>query len=984
MKKLVFVIALCWIHAGHAQTVLENNPASVRWFRVNTPNFNVLFQEGFDVQAQRMANTLEHIRSAEANTLGRVPRKISVVLQNHSSVSNGFVSMFPRRTEFFTMPTQNYNFAGTNDWLNLLVSHEYRHIVQYQHANRGFNRMLSFLFGSPAFAGMAHASAPDWFWEGDAVVAETAFTPGGRGKIPNFGLVFRTNLVEGRIFNYHKQYLRSYKHNIPNHYVFGYHMVSWLRRETNDPEIWEKITSRSWSVPFVPFAFSNAIAKETGYSVTRLYRKMAEDLANEWKQQIDSLQLTSFETINKRRSSRYTDYLYPQPRKDGSVLVQKEGIGDIATFVLLDEQGQEKVFVPGFLNDAGMLSSTEDVVVWNEFGFDPRWQVRNYSLIKAYNLAQGKKVVVSRKDSRFGSAAISPDQRFIVTIRSDEKYRHNVVVISYPEGNILRVFPNPENHFYAMPRWSNDGRRIVVLKTTPKGKTISLISVTTGEEKELMPVVNENFGHPVLHGNYVLFNVPFNGIDNIHALDTETGKRFVVTTSRYGAYNPAVSVDGKFLYYNDQARNGMDVVRVTFDPGQWRPYIPEVKAKSFFQHLVDQEGTPNLFDSIPDHKYPVRRYSKAKNVINPFSWGAFIENDLAKIDFGITSRDILSTTSLTAGYTFDINERTGFWKAGVSYQGLYPIIDLDFTMGNRSVDEGAVTTIIIKGEDTTRVRNNMVFNWREQNMSAGLRLPLILTRSKYSSGLTIQNRVGLTRVSDFRNDWLDDRLFPTFIRNDTIFQGLRFLNYVGNGTLIYNYSSLFAYRMLKTSRRDIYSRWGQALTVRYYSTPFGGDFDGGVVSATGYLYFPGVAKHHVIYGHGSVQENLSSTGFMNTRDLYLFRNTVPLPRGQSVSRFKRMYTTSLNYTLPLWYPDIAIGPLLNIQRFRLNLFSDYAYGDQALFSGVDRTYLSVGGELTVDFNVMRFLPQFDIGVRYSYGIDPATRIIEVVVGTFNF
>ena len=62
---------------------------------------------------------------------------------------------------------------------------------------------------------MAQVAAPQWFWEGDAVATETAFTPSGRGRIPNFGLVLRTNLLEGRTFNYHKQYLRSYKHNIP-------------------------------------------------------------------------------------------------------------------------------------------------------------------------------------------------------------------------------------------------------------------------------------------------------------------------------------------------------------------------------------------------------------------------------------------------------------------------------------------------------------------------------------------------------------------------------------------------------------------------------------------------------------------------------------------------------------------------------------------------------------------------------------------------
>src|SRR5690606_13389893 len=226
---------------------------------------------------------LEQLRDEGAESLGRAPRPITFILQNQSAVSNGFVSILPRRSEFFTMPTQDYNFIGTNDWLDLLTVHEYRHVVQYQHATRGFNKAIYYLFGSISLAGMAQAAAPPWFWEGDAVAVETALTPSGRGKIPNFSLLMKTNLLEGRRFNYHKQSLGSYKHRIPDSYVLGYHMVNYLRRKTDDPNIWGKITARSWNVPFIPFAFSNAIRKETGLYVTDLYDEMASQLAEDWQ-----------------------------------------------------------------------------------------------------------------------------------------------------------------------------------------------------------------------------------------------------------------------------------------------------------------------------------------------------------------------------------------------------------------------------------------------------------------------------------------------------------------------------------------------------------------------------------------------------------------------------------------------------------------------------------------------------------------------------
>lgn len=178
----VCFVCLCW--SSVAQTVLDNNPTGLKWKQINTSHFRVLFPSGFDQPAQRVANTLEHIYEPESRSLGKTPRRISVILQNQSSISNAFVSMIPRRSEFYTMPAQDYNFIGTNDWLDLLSAHEYRHVVQYRHAIRGINRLIYYVFGPTTLVGMSHTAVPQWFWEGDAVATETAFTPSGRGKLP--------------------------------------------------------------------------------------------------------------------------------------------------------------------------------------------------------------------------------------------------------------------------------------------------------------------------------------------------------------------------------------------------------------------------------------------------------------------------------------------------------------------------------------------------------------------------------------------------------------------------------------------------------------------------------------------------------------------------------------------------------------------------------------------------------------------------------
>lgn len=984
MRHLFCVIVLSGfvcVAWGQETLVLDNN-AHLKWYQVNTSHFKIIYPKGFEAQAQRMANTLEFIHGPESRSLGANPQKISLILQSQSAESNGFVSITPRRSEFYGMPSQNYNFLGNNDWLDLLASHEYRHIVQFQHSKRGFNRLFFYLMGNNALAGMANVSVPQWFWEGDAVATETAFTGSGRGRIPAFDLVFRTNLQEGRAFNYDKQVLRSYKHNIPNHYVLGFHMTSYLRRKMNDGDVWGRITKKAWTVPFLPFPFSRAIKKESGLYVKDLYRDMATTLQKEWKAQTDSLQLTSFERINTRTSSAYTDYQFPQELEDGSILVMKSGIGDIETFVALQDGKEKKVFTPGPMNSTGMLSVAGNTMVWNEFRFDPRWRVKNYSAVISYERDKAIAIPVS-KHSRYGGAALSPDGKKVATIETKTDYQTKLVVLDI-NGWVLKEFDNPQNDFISMPHWTKAGDAIIALSTNKKGKAIIRINYENGAITNLTEHSEENVGYPVPYENFILFNSPRSGLDNIYALDTQSGKRYQITSSKYGSYNPMVTKDGKNLYYNEQGRDGMDVVKIAFDPASWKEvpaYSPQ--PGTFFQHLVEQEGRPDLFDSIPSQQLPTKRYSQLKNLINPYSWGAYFDNSLTRAEIGLTSRDVLSTTAINAGYTYDVNERTGQWNAGVSYQGFYPILDFKIEKSQRSVDEGNILYDKVVGTDTTTVIENLTFKWEEQTVKTGIRLPLVLTNSRFIGNFTVSNYVGLTSISDFTNS-IDGggRLLPTN------YPQYIFRNYADKGTLVYNQFSMSAYRLLKRSRRDINSKWGQAFFMHLYGTPYGGDYSGSQFSFYTQLYFPGLFKHHSFWGYWGYQKTaISDVNVAQRRGLdnYTFRNQVPLPRGLSVSRFENFYSMSANYTLPLWYPDIHIGPFANVQRVRANAFLDYGFGSSLVNQrSSSESYVSTGVEVKLDINVIRLVPQFDIGFRYSYGLSESVTKFEFLIGSFNF
>jgi hypothetical protein len=855
---------------------------------------------------------------------------------------------------------------------------------------RGY-KFIHFIAGNYGLSSFANVSVPKWFWEGDAVVEETALTRTGRGRIPNFGLVFRTNFLENRTFNYHKQLLGSYKHNIPNEYVLGYHMVSYLRKRTGDPLIWDKITSRAWSSSIIPFTFSTAIKKETGLHVTELYNEMASDLKKDWEQSIDSVTLSSFTTINVRRSEAYTDYLYPQVTDKG-ILVMKSGIGDIDQLILLEGGDERKVFVQGIVNESGMLSAAGSKVVWNEYRFDPRWLVQNYSTIMSYDLQTKKKKTIASSHSRYAGAALSPDGKQIVTIETDHGYKHSIVILDW-NGQVVKKLDNPENYFYSMPRWLDDGSQIVVLKTTPDGKAVTLINIADGTATDLLPVSDENVGSPVVHENYLLYNSPVSGIDNIYAYDLEKKKKYQVTNSRYGAYNPVVSSTRRSIFYNEQSRDGMDVARIPFEPEAWSEIVEPLapRDKELSDYVTEHEGNHKLLENIPTNDYPVTKYSKIKGIINPYTWGPFLDNSLTFAEIGIASQDILSTATVSAGYQFDIYERTGAWHAGFSYQGWYPIINFNVSYGDRQESESISST------------RDVDFKWKENNFSAGVLIPLVLTKSKYLTSLNVSNDVGFTLTSDFSSKVFNPQTGGVIEEGngrlisindaDTLFY--QFNDITDYGQLVFNHFSADYTHFLKQSHRDFNPKFGQYLAVDYFTTPFGGDYQGWQWTARGFFYFPGLFKHHSLLLRGGYQESLDTYDL----DAYSFRNYLFKPRGYSYPSDRKFMTLSANYALPLWYPDISLGPVLNIQRVKANVFYDYGEGEgfnyyynfnenYVLGIPTGDTYKSYGAEVSVDVNFFRLVPQFELGFRAARiaanGYYNSGWVYEFLIGNIPF
>jgi Tol biopolymer transport system component len=989
---ITYLLILTSWTAFSQTTVLNNNRTGLKWRSIKTEDFKILFPKGFESEAQRMANTLQLIHDPVDKSLGTDTRRATILLQNQTSVSNGFVTMGPRRSEFFTSAPHDYNFLGTNDWLNTLAVHEYRHLAQFNKSRTGFNKFFYYLFGQNTQAAMASVAAPQWFWEGDATVTETAFTQSGRGRIAAFNRVFRANLLEGKRFKYHKQAVRSYKDFVPGHYVLGYHMVSHIRKKTDNGNVFSDITQKTWQVPFMPFAFSSALKKSTGKYVVDNYEDMMDELHEEWSSQLEEVTLSPFETVTQRSNDGFTDYSNPIFMANGKMFVVKSGIGDIEQFMMISEDGtEEKLFTPGLMNNSGMMSAAGNTVAWNEYAFDPRWRNQSYSVIKLYN-HDTKTLKVLTKKTRYHGVSLSPDARQVATIESLEDGTYRLVLLDSKTGSVIKTFVNLTEGLLTLPSWSSDGEKLTFLSNKSQKKSVQVIDIETEVETVLITSGTENIGNPGLFGDYLIFQSDYSGIDNIYALNVKKGMRYQVTSSKYGAYNFTISNDQKNIYYNDHSVDGLDIVRSPFDPSKWisQSQVNEDKI-GYFQTLEDQENHSHLLDSVPNKEFEVEKHSPLKGLINPHSWGPFLDtDDLNQVQAGVFSRDVLSTTSIYAGYDYNIDTQDGAMVGRVSYQGFYPILDFEFKKGSRT--DGAST-------------------WDEQTIEYGVRIPLLLTKSKYHTQLNVGNSIGHTSVSNYKNGvddlgrLVDSGIGRELVRND---QGgidtlevptfrLARLNELSDGGLTFNHFEVSFFKLMKQSLRDINSRFGISLAYENFNA-IGGDFSGGLSALRYNVFLPGLMKHHSISIRGGIQ----SREISSTIDLYAFTNRIFRPRGYSYFTDKKFNSIMFNYSLPIWYPDISIGPVLNIKRIKLNAFFDYGQDDNQFFflrqsnlnlfgeRIISSKYTSFGAELTFDINIMRSLPELEIGARFVYanavntfGV-PAASKLEFIIGNISF
>ncbi len=912
------------------------DPARYKWNYVDLPHYKLIYPQGTDSMAYKYALYLEniypHIQKSISMPLKRI---FPVVLHPGNMQSNGMVSWAPRRMELITTPSSKID---AQQWDKHLVVHESRHVVQTSKLMTGLFRPLYYLIGEQA-AGLTSLFATQWFFEGDAVGIETAMSNSGRGRLPEFNMPYRAQMLSDKFYSFDKWYLGSYKDYTGDFYALGYDMTSFAKKQYG-ADIWDKITSRYVNRFFHLPPFTKAIKYHTGDNVTGLFNKTFDCLKEEWEY---------LDIIGERPQylspshKRYSSYRYPQTLNDSTFIAVKSGLEDINSLVKLTNGKEERLSYIGSINSRIRINKNR--IYWSEIIGGLRWTHENYSVIKYYDIETGRTEILTPKQ-RYLSPAIDAEGRTIAVTRSTFTGENQIVLIDAQSGKEIKTLTLPSNAF-AKELVFGDKGSILALAVGNKGLSIVDLNTETGESKILLPPTHANITSPVWLNGRLYFESGLNGTNNIYYLDIQRNEVYKITSARFGAFDPAFSIDHSHLLFSDYQAKGYRIASTPLDSlsiekadfsNPYRFALAEIIAEQENFNIDTAELEPIAFEPKP--------YRKGLHLFNIHSWAPFYYDisdiinsntddftTLVKPGVTVLSQNALNTAVTQVGWYYRRGYHHG--KVAFTYTGWFPVIDLTMDYGGKAFDMKWVPN-----EDNVEIPTSNLTSRNLLEAEARVYLPFNLSKNHYVKG--IQPSITYYFTNN-RYQQIENREFSNF---QYLLSELRFYNY------------------RRMARRDILPRWGYQMRLQYLNTPFNTENYGSLYAARLTTYWPGLLRNHSLmlrfgYQYQSVDDKV----------LYIPKRIIDKPRGYDyLYQTRQQMALKADYAFSLACPDLSLGTFLYIQRIRTNLFYDLSRNQANKNSGWT-TQSSAGLDLIFDFNIIRMSYPFSAGVRFIEPID---------------
>lgn len=958
---LIFTISVITSYAQYYSWGAD--PARLKWTESKTDHTRVIYP----TSAEQIGLTTLYFTKCMYPYINYgftlPPLNLPFVVHPENMNSNGLVMWLPKRVEFLSTPAID---GYSMPWIKQLVAHEYRHAAQYNNLNVSYIKFLSYFLGEQSST-IGLVFLPLWMMEGDATMCETQASSYGRALQPRFTLEYRAmGDIANKYRNADKLFCGSYRDFIPDHYQLGYQMVA-HGNELSGTVMANDMAAYGVRHPWTFISEGWRMKYLFGFSTSSLFRKTFSNLYNLWQTlpHVDN----SSQALPTPKFSSYTTYANPM-WVNGKVIAQKTSLSRAEQLVILDPKtGEEKRLChTGYIATRPAFDKVNNRIWWTEYRRSVMFEQKVKSSLCYLDLDKkqprtknmhGKNILYPTPDDEGGLAWIEYETNGIYS------FHHQLCdgtesTVSLPFGH--------EVHSLA---WDNTSQQHFCIITSDEGMWIARID-NTYDLSQLTQPAYITLSKLRAQDGKLYFGSIASGKDEIHCFDLKEGKEYQITESTYGSFDPAPA-DGKVLmttYASDGYHPAIQEVGKLYRPLEYSQLPLNVVNPARKKWGIINLDTVSI--NIPEAELnttakKTRRYHKAFTLFNFHSWAplsydpfSLSEGGSIRLNAGATVMTQNLLSSMQGFFSYGYSGMNGhIFKGALQYYGLGPIISLNATYGGRQ----NIYPIYTYNPDKHTIEfPEAPARGKFYAMGVNVSLPLLFQRGYHTRYLVASGGW------EFSNGLVANTGKLQFN------EGISNIATIGYKKGLHLTQFTLAYQdMVRLAHRDFAPRWGIAASATYATNPTNGSFSDLAAFYTK-LYTPGILPHNSLSLALAYQNSFG--GFQSDEALSVlrFKSTKLLPRGFDSSQIDNHHymAMSLNYQLPIWYPDGGWSGIFYVKRMRVNLGYDMAQFQMPHFQSEGKVrnlwhkLQSYGGDIIFDFNIIRQPASATTALKFSF------------------
>lgn len=594
MKRLPLLIATlaasAYLSFGDPQPVLAQTALfepGTRWTTLHTPHFRIYHTPELAAKAHEVAAIAEDAHRLLVPFMGIAPAGITeVVISDMMDDLNSLAQSNPHRAVWLWLtppnPDEGMAIGRYDQWLRLLFIHEYTHVLQFEHTP-WLVQQLNSAAGGVIFSQLPTlpieitlalpdllTNTPSYFTEGLAVYTESKFTAGGRGLEGDFDMIRRMAFAEDRVPTYDQIYGR-YTLEWPMggyEYTWGSAFIAHLISKYGE-EAPAKILRAYGLFPYL--GFDNAVWRATGESAQSIWADMCKALGKRYQQDLDLWKKRRVEktvTVGNPRDVTTTGRYHRHPvwQADGTLLYAEAARNKSAILYAdrLDGSKREALFNQSTRSSVSVGRDPHLIYMERDTSESVR-SLTSHRDIFVYDRQKKARRRLTHQ-ARVFAPQVSPDGNRIVGMTQGGG--KTGLAIFDDKGRRLRQWLYDQNDYqFGNPVWSPDGTRVAVAVWHAGTRDLWIVNSETGAMEPLWRDLALDF-YPAWtpDGRGLVFTSDRNhGIFNLFVVELATRRIRQLTDLPGGAFDPAVSPDGKQIAFANYTGRGYDIQTIPFE-----------------------------------------------------------------------------------------------------------------------------------------------------------------------------------------------------------------------------------------------------------------------------------------------------------------------------------------------------------------------------------------------------------------------------------